>query len=157
MHDLAFCLSGTGLAPMRALLQDRRWQSEQGNSGATASNTLYFGCQKSTVDFIYKDEIEAMAASKVISHLHLAFSREQEKKVYVQHLISRPENSLELIKDLDQGGYIFVCGATSMGVDVMDAIVKIIMEYKKLKKEAAVEFVKDLQKKGRYVQELWTA
>ena len=157
MHNPSIRSPGTGLAPMRALLQDRRWQAEQGKNGSAGTNTLYFGCQKSTVDFIYKDEIEAMAASKVISHLHLAFSREQEKKVYVQHLISRPENARELMKDLDQGGYIYVCGATSMGVDVMDAIVKVIMEQKTLKKEAAVEFVKDLQKKGRYVQELWTA
>ena len=142
---------------MRALLQDRRWQAEQGSNGSGGKNTLYFGCQKSTVDFIYKDEIEAMATSKVISHLHLAFSREQEKKVYVQHLISRPENAQALMSDLDQGGYIYVCGATGMGVDVMEAIVKVIMEQKTLKKEAAVEFVKDLQKKGRYVQELWTA
>ena len=154
---LSICWPGTGVAPMRALLQDRRWQAEQGSNGSGGKNTLYFGCQKSTVDFIYKDEIEAMATSKVISHLHLAFSREQEKKVYVQHLISRPENAQALMSDLDQGGYIYVCGATGMGVDVMEAIVKVIMEQKTLKKEAAVEFVKDLQKKGRYVQELWTA
>ena len=145
---------------MRALLQDRRWQAEQNSNGSVPGqnkNTLYFGCQKSTVDFIYKDEIEAFAASKVITNLHLAFSREQEKKVYVQHLISRPENAQTVMEDLDQGGYIYVCGATSMGVDVMEAIVKVIMEHKTLKKEAAVDFVKDLQKKGRYVQELWTA
>ena len=99
---------GTGFAPMRALLQERQWQREQGL--VPGNNTLYFGCQKSTVDYIYRDEIEAMAASKVITNLHLAFSRDQEEKIYVQHLIGYPENALSLVNDLNAGGYIYICG-----------------------------------------------
>jgi NADPH-ferrihemoprotein reductase len=146
---------GTGIAPMRALLQDRKWQAD--NNGTTGKNTLYFGCQKRTVDYIYKDEIEEYAATKVLTSLQLAFSRESEKKVYVQHLIRASDNAKDIVIDLDQGGYIFVCGATAMGTDVMDAVVDVVASQKGLTKEAATEYVRDLQKKGRYVQELWTA
>ena len=159
---------GTGLAPMRALLQDRQWQGEHQTNGngnghgnghgvpAAGKNTLYFGCQKRSVDFIYRDEMEAYQASGVLSSLQLAFSREQEQKVYVQHLIRAADNAKEMVADLDQGAYVFVCGATNMGTDVMAAVVDVLVEHKGLSKEAAADAVKDLQKQGRYVQELWT-
>ena len=67
---------------MRALLQERKFQglSDDG-SNKSGKNTLYFGCKKRDVDYIYKDEIEAYEQSKVLSSLHLAFSREQKEKV----------------------------------------------------------------------------
>ena len=108
------------------------------------------------MDFIYRDEMEAYQASGVLSSLQLAFSREQEQKVYVQHLIRAADNAKEMVADLDQGAYVFVCGATNMGTDVMAAVVDVLVEHKGLSKEAAADAVKDLQKHGRYVQELWT-
>jgi sulfite reductase (NADPH) flavoprotein alpha-component len=92
----------------------------------------------------------------LLDALHTAFSRERAEKVYVQHLIRAADNAEALVADLDQGAYVFVCGATNMGPDVMAAVVDVLVEHKGLSKEAAADAVKDLQKQGRYVQELWT-
>ena len=65
----------------------------------------------------------------------------------------------EIIEDLDNGAYIYVCGATAMGSDVHDALVNILKNHhgKKMTESQAIAYLADLQKKGRYVQELWTA
>jgi NADPH-ferrihemoprotein reductase len=149
---------GTGIAPMRALLQDRQWQGQQyQGAGVAGKNTLYFGCQRRDTDYIYREELEAFVSSKVLSNLHLAFSRETEQKVYVQHLLREVDNARDIVTDLDQGGYVYVCGGTKMGSDVMEALVDVLVEHKTMKRELAVGFVKQLQKSGRYVQELWSA
>ena len=70
---------GTGIAPMRALLQERKFRCDAEKS--TSKNTLYFGCKKRDLDYLYKDEIEDYVSNKTLSSLHLAFSREQIEKV----------------------------------------------------------------------------
>ena len=124
---------GTGLAPMRALLQERRFQARNGGAGSKVpsnKNTLYFGCKHSAVDFIYKEELQAFKNEGVLSHFYTAFSREQQNKVYVQHLLSSDANGADLAADLDAGAYIFVCGATKMGSDVMDTITSVLEKKK---------------------------
>jgi len=93
-------------------------------------NTLYFGCKHSAVDFIYKEELQAFKNEGVLSHFYTAFSREQQNKVYVQHLLSSDANGADLAADLDAGAYIFVCGATKMGSDVMDTITSVLEKKK---------------------------
>lgn len=153
---------GTGIAPMRALLQEREYQhkkvlSTPSGAHSTMKNVLYFGCKKSSEDFIYSDELRAFEKSGTLTTLHLAFSRESTEKVYVQHLIKKQENASSFVADLEAGAYIYVCGATKMGEDVMKAIHDILKEYKKFSKEDADKYIKNLQSSGRYVQELWTA
>ena len=93
---------GTGIAPMRALLQERKYQgqSDDGNN-RSGKNTLYFGCKKRDVDYLYKDEIEEYKESKVLSSLHLAFSREQTEKVRkkcdIKHQISNIKYQLQFM------------------------------------------------------------
>jgi len=145
---------GTGLAPMRALLQEREARGKQGQAG---KNTLFFGCRRADEDYIYRNELEAYEASGSLHKLHLAFSRETKKKVYVQHLLANPLHSAAVSSDVSEGGYIYVCGATQMGTDVMEAFVEMCMREYYMSHDQAVKFVKDLQKNGRYVQELWTA
>jgi len=147
---------GTGIAPMRALLQDRSFQQRKAAGAVAPRNTLYFGCKYRDVDFIYSDELEEYRQDGTLTDLHLAFSRDQQKKVYVQHLISEESNACSLMADINGGGFVFVCGATSMGSDVYEAIVSVVEKEKALSKAAAVEFVKKLQSTGRYVQELWS-
>lgn len=85
----------------------------------------------------------------------------QIKKVYVQHLIESEVNAKKLIEVLDNGGYIYLCGATAMGADVMETIINILIKYKSndgiANKEQAHAYLKTLQENGRYVQELWSA
>ena len=145
---------GTGIAPMRALLQERQFQSKKEN--VASSNTLYFGCKSKSADYIYEDELSAFVEDKTLGKLHLAFSRDQQQKVYVQHLMMRDENAKALMHSIDQGGYVFVCGATSMGTDVLEALCSIVMTARGTDRASAADVVKGLQAKGRYVQELWS-
>eukprot|EP00605_Chrysophyceae_sp_TOSAG23-4_P002699 GSChrysophyteH1.ASY1.ANO1.2976.1 assembled CDS len=146
---------GTGIAPMRALLQERRHQHGKKN-GAPAKNTLYFGCKYSDVDYIYEDELTGYSAEELT--LYTAFSREiKGKKVYVQNLMQNSSNSAEFMRDLDDGAYIYVCGATAMGADVHNALIAMLKASKGFSQTKATGFLADLQKSGRYVQELWSA
>lgn len=144
---------GTGLAPMRALLQERRFRA-QGRAGSSR-NTLYFGCRHARVDFIYRSELEAFAQDGTLSALHTAFSRAQANKVYVQHLLAQPANRAALLADLDQGGHVYVCGATKMGADVLEAVLQVLSGREGGSRQAAQAELKELQRAGRYVQELW--
>ncbi|DAZ99033.1 TPA: hypothetical protein N0F65_010919, partial [Lagenidium giganteum] len=143
---------GTGIAPMRAFLHERAKQKDNGVS--IGKSIMYFGCRRRDEDYIYKDELEDFQARGVLSELHLAFSREQSKKVYVQHLLK--ENSADMWHLIDQeGAYIYVCGATSMGNDVHKVLHEIMEEHGGLSASAATDRLKALQDSHRYIQELW--
>ena len=144
---------GTGIAPMRAFLQERQAQMESGLE--TGQSILYFGCRKRTSDFIYKDELEQYEQAGVLSRLHLAFSREQNEKVYVQHLMENDGSELwDLIQH--QNAHLYVCGATSMGKDVHKVLIEIAMKHGNETSESATSYFDQLQIQGRYVQELWS-
>lgn len=148
---------GTGLAPMRALLQERKFQ-QQAHDGAPSQNILFFGCKNRDVDYIYRDELEAYVKEGVLTSLHTAFSRDGPTKVYVQNLMAEENTAKELLDLLlHHNAYVYVCGATAMGSDVMATFVKILQEKNGMTAMQATTFIKDLQDMGRYVQELWTA
>lgn len=69
---------------------------------------LYFGCRKRSEDFLYEDELKEYEKNGTITKLHLAFSRDQSEKVYVQHLLKK--NAEETWKLLEAGGHLYVCG-----------------------------------------------
>ena len=69
---------------------------------------LFFGCRHKSQDYIYQDELEEFHSQGVLSQLHVAFSRDQEEKVYVQHLLKKAG---ELVWSLlEKQGYFYVCG-----------------------------------------------
>jgi sulfite reductase alpha subunit-like flavoprotein len=70
--------------------------------------------------------------------------------------MAQDQQAREIIQDLDEGGYIYVCGATAMGSDVNEALMYILKKHKNFSQERAVDFLQGLQKQGRYVQELWS-
>ncbi|POM69050.1 NADPH-cytochrome p450 reductase [Phytophthora palmivora] len=143
---------GTGIAPMRAFLHERAKQQDDGV--AVGKSIMYFGCRRRDEDFIYKEELEGFQESGVLSELHLAFSREQEKKVYVQHLlVQNGQATWELIRDHD--AYIYVCGATTMGNDVNKVLHEIIEKFGGQSTDEAMATLKKLQDDHRYIQELW--
>jgi len=146
---------GTGIAPMRALLQERRYQREvlKQNVGP---NVLYFGCRERALDFIYEEELLQFTKDGTLTDLQLAFSRDQAQKVYVQHLLAKDLNAERFWNHLDKdGGYIYVCGATNMGADVLTTIQNIIQAKGNMSNEQAREYITALQQQGRYIQELW--
>jgi NADPH-ferrihemoprotein reductase len=145
---------GTGVAPMRALLQERRHQRVV-EGAAPGPTHLFFGCRRRDEDYVYRDDIEGFLADGTLHGLHLAFSREQERKVYVQH---RLEEAGALVWDLlaTRRGYLYVCGATRMGHDVAAALEALAQRLGGMDAPAAHQWVRTMQTEGRYIQELWS-
>ena len=98
---------GTGIAPMRAFLQESAFLRSKGES--LSAWWLYFGCRYKDVDYIYKEEMETALENRILSKLRLAFSREQKEKVYVQHKLTEDfEELYPLVNEHD--AHIYVCG-----------------------------------------------
>jgi sulfite reductase (NADPH) flavoprotein alpha-component len=139
---------GTGVAPFRAFLQERRAR------GANGANWLFFGDQHRASDFIYEDEISEMSRDGLLTRLDLAFSRDQAEKVYVQNRMV--ENGKDLFAMLEEGGHFYVCGdATRMARDVDEALHQVIATHGGLSDDAAVEYVNDLKRDKRYLRDIY--
>jgi len=139
---------GTGVAPFRAFLEERR------ERGAAGANWLFFGDQHRASDFIYEDEISAMSASGLLTRLDLAFSRDQVEKIYVQNRMV--ENGKDLFAMLEEGGHFYVCGdATRMAKDVDAALHQIIETQGGMTPEAATEYFNRLKREKRYVRDIY--
>ncbi|MDI4237443.1 sulfite reductase subunit alpha [Bradyrhizobium sp. Arg237L] len=134
---------GTGIAPFRAFLLDRR------ATGAQGKNWLFFGHQRSDCDFFYADELNAMKTAGLLTRLSLAWSRDGEKKFYVQDRMR--EVGRELWTWLAEGGHVYVCGdAKRMAKDVERALVDIVAQFGARSVDEAIAFVADLKKKSRF-------
>lgn len=144
---------GTGLAPMRAFLQERAAQRSAGEE--VGPTLLFFGCRREEEDFIYKEELQGWLADGTLTALYTAFSRQQEHKVYVQHRIA--EHGAQVWELLSQGAHVYVCGATNMGTDVAGAVKKVAMAHGDMPPDQVQAWFDGLHKAGRYVSELWSA
>jgi len=144
---------GTGFAPFRGFLQHRKWQREENmNVGETI---LFTGCRQRAVDYIYSDELEAYEKDGTLTKNFVAFSRDGEKKVYVQHLLAEQK---DLVWDcINRNGNIYVCGdAKMMARDVNNVLVDIIADKKNFTQQQAMDFIKTLRNKGRYQEDVWS-
>ena len=138
---------GTGVAPFRAYLQERKM------IGAPGKNWLFFGEQRSRFDFFYYDEFAALQTDGILTRFHTAFSRDQAYKVYVQHRLL--ENSKEVYAWLQEGAHFFVCGdAARMAKDVDVALLQIV-ERRCNVSEAAAEYIEALRKEKRYKRDVY--
>lgn len=139
---------GTGIAPFRAFLQERR------ATGAKGGNWLYFGAQKAATDFFYKEELETMQADGCLTRLDLAFSRDQAEKIYVQTRMR--QNAAEMWRWLEEGAHFYVCGdAKRMAKDVDEALHAIIREAGGRSDEDVKEYVAALKKNKRYQRDVY--
>jgi sulfite reductase (NADPH) flavoprotein alpha-component len=139
---------GTGVAPFRAFLQERK------AIGAKGKNWLFFGSQKASCNYFYREEFEEYQRDGFLTRLDLAWSRDQEKKVYVQDLMT--QNAAEIWKWLEEGGQFFVCGdARRMAKDVDAALRKIIQEQGGRSEEQTNEFVEKLKSDKRYKRDVY--
>ncbi len=139
---------GTGIAPFRAFLLDRR------ATGAPGRNWLFFGHQRSDFDFFYSVELNAMKTAGSLTRLSLAWSRDGAKKFYVQDRMR--EVGRELWAWLAEGAHVYVCGdAKRMAKDVERALVDIVAQHGARSTDEAVSFVGELKKKGRYQQDVY--
>ena len=139
---------GTGIAPFRAFLQERR---ELGHKG---KNWLFFGDQRRESDFLFQSEIEEFIGNGHLHKFDAAFSRDQAEKVYVQHKML--ENAPELWRWLEDGGHFYVCGdAARMAKDVDVALKRIVEEQGQMSSESARDYVANLSQSGRYGRDVY--
>jgi sulfite reductase (NADPH) flavoprotein alpha-component len=139
---------GTGVAPFRAFLHERR------ATGAKGRNWLFFGEQRATTDFYYRDELASMTADGHLTRLSTAFSRDQAEKIYVQHRML--EEAAELWSWLEAGAHFYVCGdATRMAKDVDATLHSVIASAGGLSPEAAAEYVGKMKAAKRYLRDVY--
>jgi sulfite reductase (NADPH) flavoprotein alpha-component len=139
---------GTGVAPFRAFLLDRR------ATGAPGKNWLFFGHQRSDCDFFYQEELNAMKTAGLLTRLSLAWSRDGAKKFYVQDRMR--EVGRELWTWLADGAHVYICGdAKRMAKDVERALVDIVAQFGARSTDEAISFVGELKKKGRFQQDVY--
>ena len=139
---------GTGLAPFRAFLEERQAKGEPGK------NWLFFGDQRAKLDYLYQEQLEGMHKDGVLTHLDTAFSRDQQKKVYVQDRMQ--ERASELFKWLEDGAYFYVCGdATRMAKDVETALLDVIAKGSNGTLEHAAEYLEAMKKQKRYQRDVY--
>ena len=146
--DIIMVGPGTGIAPLRAFLEEREF------SKANGRNWLFFGNPRRATDFIYEDEINAWVDNGTLTKLDLAFSRDQENKIYVQDRML--EAGAELWDWLQGGGYFYVCGdASRMAKDVDKALQTIVKTHGGLSDEEAIDYLKNLKKEKRYARDVY--
>lgn len=139
---------GTGVAPFRGFLHERR------ATGAKGRNWLFFGERSASTDYLYRDELEAMHADGHLSRLDTAFSRDQERKVYVQDRML--EQAQTFWAWLQEGASVYVCGdASRMAKDVHAAIQTIVSQQGCMSTEASEEYVHSLKEQHRYHRDVY--
>jgi sulfite reductase (NADPH) flavoprotein alpha-component len=139
---------GTGIAPFRAFLEERK------ATGAKGGNWLFFGAQKSSCDFFYQEELEAYRSDGILTRFDTAFSRDQNHKIYVQNRMR--ENAQELWNWLEQGAHFYVCGdASRMAKDVDKALHEIVKSAGGRADEAAGEYIQKLKSDKRYQRDVY--
>ena len=139
---------GTGIAPFRAFLHERR------TIGSTGRNWLFFGERSAATDFLYRDELEAMHNDKHLTRLDLAFSRDQEHKVYVQDRML--EQAPLFWSWLQEGASVYVCGdASRMAKDVEATLHTIVEQQGHMDSEAAQDFLQTIKDQRRYQRDVY--
>lgn len=139
---------GTGVAPFRAFLQER----EESEAGGPA--WLFYGDQRFHTDFLYQVEWQKWLKSGVLTRMDVAFSRDTDKKVYVQHRMQ--EKSRELFRWLEDGAYVYVCGdEKNMAHDVHAALLSIIGSEGGKSPEAAAAYLAEMQQQRRYQRDVY--
>ncbi len=146
--DVIMVGPGTGIAPFRAFLQERAATKAPGR------NWVFFGDQRRSCDFLYCDEWEEYLREGSLTRLDLAFSRDQDYKIYVQDRLK--ENGAELWQWLQKGAYFYVCGdAKRMAKDVDATLLQVATEHGGLTEEQAAEYFKDMKKQKRYQRDVY--
>ena len=139
---------GTGIAPFRGFLHERRARGDSGR------NWLFFGEQHAATDFYYRDELEAMRDSGVLSRLDVAFSRDQADKLYVQDRMR--EQGAQLWGWLEDGAHFYVCGdASRMARDVDTALKEVVAKHGGMSDEKARDYVSRLAQEKRYARDVY--
>ncbi len=146
--DVIMVGPGTGIAAFRSFL------AERDATGASGRNWLFFGEQHFVSDFLYQTEIQNWYDTGTLTKVSLAFSRDQQEKIYVQHRML--EQGAELYSWLEGGASFFVCGKKDpMSADVEKTLLSIIEKYGNKTPEGAKEYLEELEESGRYEKDVY--
>jgi sulfite reductase (NADPH) flavoprotein alpha-component len=139
---------GTGVAPFRAFLGERE------EIGAKGKTWLFFGDQHFSTDFLYQIDWQRWLKEGVLTRMDVAFSRDTDQKVYVQHRML--EKSKELYQWLQEGACVYVCGdEKKMAHDVHAALATILEQEGGLGSDEAIEYLKRMQQEKRYQRDVY--
>ena len=146
--DIIMVGPGTGIAPFRSFLMERDI------NGAGGRNWLFFGEQHFQSDFLYQAEIQQYLQTGVLSRVSLAFSRDRQEKIYVQHRMY--EHGEELYQWLLNGAIFYVSGTKDpMSMEVENMLLKIIRDVGKKSESEASAFLEQLKKEDRYHKDVY--
>ncbi|MFL1874532.1 assimilatory sulfite reductase (NADPH) flavoprotein subunit [Hansschlegelia beijingensis] len=140
--------AGTGVAPYRAFLQEREAR------GAEGRNWLFFGERNFRSDFLYQTEWQGWLKQKLLTRMDVAFSRDRAAKVYVQDKLRK--QGRDVFAWLEEGAHVYVCGdAAHLAPDVHETLIGVAQEQGGLAREAAEEYVRNLQRDHRYQRDVY--
>jgi sulfite reductase (NADPH) flavoprotein alpha-component len=146
--DIIMVGPGTGIAPFRSFL------AERDAKGASGRNWFFFGEQHFTSDFLYQVEMQNYVQTGVLTHIDLAFSRDQQEKIYVQHRML--EKSKELYNWIDTGAHFYISGTKDpMSKDVENILLEIIEREGNKSKEEAKAYLEKMKEEGRYEKDVY--
>jgi len=146
--DIILIGPGTGVAPFRSFL------AERDATGATGKNWLFFGDQHFASDFLYQTEMQNWVETGVLTRMNVAFSRDQAKKVYVQHKMQ--QHGADLYHWLESGAYVYICGAKEpMSTDVEATLLQILETFGNKSTEAAQQYLDQLKEEGRFLKDVY--
>ena len=134
--------AGTGVAPFRAFLQERSLQDQ------ASKNWLFFGEKRQQYDFFYREDWSNWLSRNVLSRLDLAFSRDREDKIYVQHKVK--QESVTFFEWLQEGAHVYICGSVAMGHEVRQAVVEVIQQQDNCSSEKATSYLQNLIDEDRW-------
>jgi sulfite reductase (NADPH) flavoprotein alpha-component len=142
------CGPGTGIAPFRAFCQERK------ATGAKGDAWLFFGEINRATTFFYEKEWDGYLADGTLKRMDVAFSRDQEKKLYVQHKML--EQGKDLYDWLEKGAIFYVCGdASRMAADVDNALRSIVATHGGKTPEQVAEYMENLKTSKRYRRDVY--
>ncbi|KYD06229.1 assimilatory sulfite reductase (NADPH) flavoprotein subunit [Bacillus atrophaeus] len=139
---------GTGIAPFRSFMQERE------EAGAEGKSWVFFGDQHFVTDFLYQTEWQKWLKDGVLTKMDVAFSRDTDEKVYVQHRML--EHSKEMFAWIQEGAAVYICGDEKhMAHDVHEALIDIIEKEGGMSREKAEEYLADMQQQKRYQRDVY--
>jgi len=140
--------AGTGIAPFRGFLQERQ------ETNATGNNWLIFGNPSFDNDFLYQLELQKHFKANLLTHIDLAFSRDQKQKVYVQHKVK--QKAAEIWQWLEQGAHLYICGNKDHMAKAVEAeLLLLIQEQGKLNTEEVKIYLTELKRNKRYQKDVY--
>jgi len=147
-RDIIMVGPGTGVAPFRAFVQERRASSASGRAW------LFFGDRQFTHDFLYQLDWQEALADGALTRMDVAFSRDRPQKIYVQHRMWDQRH--DLIDWLEGGAHFYVCGdAKAMAKDVRAMLVRAFADVRTISEEAAEQAIVALERGRRYLQDTY--